>query len=129
MINMRKSIGHIPLLIVSIMMAYCLYVVMTTNIALQWKHYVGIIIILISIIALIFNYTVASKWAVLIGLIGSTFNFVAFTAIIDYVTFGGSIEGKGLDVNFQPYSLLILILFIFLNLDFIKAIFNRKSQV
>ncbi len=124
---MKKNIGHIPLAVISILMFYCIYTVMTTNIALQTKHYIGIIVILISFGALFFNKSI-SKWVILFGLIGATFNFIAFTPIIDFFTIGGSIEGKGLDINVQPYSLLILLLFILLNLDFIKSIFKRGTK-
>lgn len=124
---MKKNIGYIPLLLITALICYCLYVVGTTNIALQLKHYIGIILILISIGALFFNPLI-SKWVTLLGLIGATFNLVAFTPIIDFFTIGGSIEGKGVDINIQPYSFLILLLFIFLNLGFIKSIFKRKTQ-
>lgn len=124
---MKKNIRYIPLLLITTLMCYCVYIVMTTNIALQLKHYIGIAVILISIGALFFN-SLISKWTTLLGLIGATFNFVAFTPIIDFLTIGGSIEGKGIDINVQPYSLLILLLFIFLNLEFIKSIFKRKTQ-
>lgn len=126
-IVMKKNIGYIPLVIITVLMCYCIYTVMTTNIAFQSKHYIGIIVILISMGALFFNQSI-SKGVTLFGLIGATFNFIAFTPIIDFFTIGGSIEGKGLDINVQPYSLLILLLFILLNLDFIKSIFKRRTQ-
>lgn len=127
-IIMKKNIEYVPLMLITTLMCYCIYIVSTTNIALQLKHYMGIVVILISIGALFFNPLI-SKWVILWGLLGATFNFVAFTPIINFLTIGGSIEGKRVDVNIQPYSLLILLLFIFLNKSFIKSIFKRKSQV
>lgn len=127
--QVKNCFQQIPLLIITVLMCNCVYTVLTTNIAFQWKHYIGIIIILISILFLFFHFPRITKWVTLIGLIGATFNLVAYTAIIDYATLGGSIKGKGIDIIFQPYSLMILFLFIFFNLDFIKSIINKRPEL
>ena len=124
---MRKYIGYLPLVIITCLMVNCIYVVNTTNIVFQTKHYVGLIAIVVSIDMIFFN-PIGSKWATVLGLIAATFNFAAFTPIIDFLTIGGSVEGKGADIEIQHYSLLLLLLFIFLNLEFIKSLFKRRSQ-
>jgi hypothetical protein len=75
---------------------------------------------------MLFFNTNGSKWVTVIGLVAATFNYAAFTPVIDFLTIGGSVGGKGADIEIQHYSLLLLLLFIILNMDFIKSIFRRK---
>ncbi len=124
---MKQNIGYIPLIIISILMAYCVYTVMVSNIIFSYEHYIALGAIILSITALFIKQLV-SKIVTIIVLILGTFSFAAFTAIIEYQRIGFSIGGFGVDIKIQPYCFFLLLLFIFLNLDFIKQIFRRKTS-
>jgi predicted membrane channel-forming protein YqfA (hemolysin III family) len=124
---MKKYIGNLPLLIIAILMSVCIYTVMTSNLAFSYEHYIGLIGIIFSIFML-FVKPAISKLATGIVLLLGTFSFAAFTSIIEYHRIGFSIEGNGLDIKLQPYCLLILLLFVIFNLDFIKNLFKRKQS-
>lgn len=121
---MKKYIGYIPLVIITILMNYCIYTIMTSDLAFSYEHYIGLVGIILSIITA-FIKSIVSKLITGIVLILGTFSFAAFTAIIEYHRIGFSVEGNGLDVKIQPYCLLLVVLFVILNLDFIKTLFKR----
>ena len=100
---------------------------MITDLAFSYEHYIGLTGIVLSIITVFIKPTISKLITGVVLLLG-TFSFAAFTAIIEYHRIGFSVEGKGLDIKIQLYSLLLLLLFILLNLDFIKSLFKRKSQ-
>ena len=121
---MKQNIGHIPLVIISILMAYCTYTVMVSDVVFSYEHYIGLSAIIFAITAL-FIKQVISKIITGIVLILGTFSIAAFTAIIEYHRIGFSIADFGVDIKIQYYCLFLLLLFIFFNLDFIKSLFKR----
>lgn len=125
---MKKNIGHIPLIIISILMAYCIYTVMISNVVFSYEHYIGLSAIVFSIVTLFVRQTLSKAVTGAVLILG-TFSFASFTAIIEYHRIGFSIGDFGVDIKIQYYCLFLLLLFIFLNLDFIKQIFRQKPQV
>jgi hypothetical protein len=93
----------------------------------SYEHYIGLVGIALSFIV-VFIKPIASKLITGVLLILWTFSFAAFTAIIQYHRIGFSVEGSGLDIKIQPYCLLLLVLFIVLNFDFVKSILRRRTQ-
>jgi hypothetical protein len=87
---MRQNIGHIPLVIISILMSYCIYTVMNSNIIFSYEHYIGLSAIIFAIVALFINQAI-SKILTGVVLILGTFSIAAFTAIIEYNRIGFSI--------------------------------------
>jgi hypothetical protein len=124
--NMKKYIENLPLLIIAILMGVCVYTVMTSDLAFSYEHYIGLSGIILSIIT-VFIKPAISKLATGVLLLLGTFSFAAFTAIIEYHRIGFSVEGKGVDIKLQPYCLLLFILFIILNLEFMKGILKRRQ--
>jgi hypothetical protein len=122
---MKKNIGHIPLIIISTLMAYCIYTVMISNVVFSYEHYIGLSAVVFSIAALFFKQVISKAVTVIVLILG-TFSLAAFTAIIEYHRIGFSFGDFGVDIKVQYYCLFLLLLFIFLNLDFIKQIFRRK---
>ena len=123
---MKKYIGQIPLIIIICLMIYSIYTVSTTNIAFSYEHYMGFAVIAISIIGMFFNVTF-SKIFTGVGLLGGVFSLVAFTPTINYYRLGYSVNKNGMDVKIQLYCVLLFLLFIILNRDFLKSVFKRKN--
>jgi hypothetical protein len=125
---MKKNIGYLPLIIISVLMSFCIYKVITSNVIFSYEHYLRIFAIIFSIATLFFK-KIISKLITLSILILSTFSFAAFTPIIEYRRIGFSIGDFGIDIKIQSYCLLLLLLFIFLNLDFLKQFFKESSNL
>lgn len=115
--SMKKS--YIPLIIITGLMIHSLYQVGTSNKAFSYPHYLGLILILISLVFLIFNIII-SKLATFLALLLGTFSQAAFTTTIYRYRIGGTIEGRGFDILIQPLCWALLILFIVLNISFLK---------
>lgn len=124
---MKKYIGNLPLLIIAILMSVCIYTIMTSDLAFSYEHYIGLTGIILSLVAAFIKPTISKLIAGILLLLG-TFSFAAFTAIIEYHRIGFSVEGNGLDIKIQPYCLLLLVLFVILNMDFVKSLFKRRTQ-
>jgi hypothetical protein len=124
---MKKWIGHIPLLIISILMIYCVGIVMTSMISLSYEHYIGFIGLFLSIL-LSFIRPRLGKFLTAILLILGTFVFAAFTPVINYHTFWYRSGETELSINVQPYCVLLFILFVLLNIDFIKSLRRKKTN-
>jgi hypothetical protein len=123
---MKKYIGQIPLIIIICLMIYSIYTVSTTNIAFSYEHYMGFAVIVISTIVIFFNSTF-SKIFTGIGLLGGVFSLVAFTPTINYYRIGYTVNRNGMDIKIQMYCVLLFLLFIILNFDFLKSLFKRKK--
>jgi hypothetical protein len=116
----KKIIKSLPLLILVLMVSYCLYTVATTNIILVDKHYLGIGLVIISVVLVFFKPKIG-MYLTGIALFLGTMNFVAYTAVIDTYSFGFSLNGAAIDFKIQLYSLLLLLFFIVVN---IREIFS-----
>jgi hypothetical protein len=122
---MKKIAPHLPLVIITGLMIYSIYVVSTGNIVFSYEHYIGLALILLSIAT--FRYSpFVSRAATFFALFLGTFSQAAFTAVITRYRMGYTIGGKGLDIILQPYCLLLLILFMVLNWGFFKNNFRKK---
>ncbi|WP_143097817.1 hypothetical protein [Chitinophaga sp. CF118] len=115
---MKKS--YIPLIIITGLMIHSLYQVGTSNRAFTYPHYLGLILILISLVFLKLKIVI-SKLATFLALLLGTFSQAAFTTTIYRFRIGGSIEDRGFDILIQPLCLGLLILFIVLNISFVKG--------
>lgn len=124
---MKQNIGHTPLIIITFLMSYCIYTVTVSNVVFSYEHYIGISVVIFSIVALFIKQMV-SKVITGIALILGTFSIAAFTAIIEYHRIGFSIGDFGVDIKIQYYCLFLLLLFIFLNFNFIRSLIKRKER-
>jgi hypothetical protein len=114
------------LIILTVLILHCLFIIATTDIIFSFEHYTGIAIVCVGWLALIFNQ-VWSHLIVTIGLLISTFTIAAYTPEISYYRLGFSINNFGFDVKIQFYCLLLLILHISFNYKPLKMIFSKGS--
>lgn len=122
---MKKYVGYIPLIVISILMSFCIWTVMTTSIVFSYEHYIGLSAIILSLVTA-FTMPIISKTITGIVLFLGTFTIAAFTASIRYHRIGFSFGDFGVDIKIQYYCVVLLLAFIFLNLDFLKSIFKRN---
>jgi hypothetical protein len=120
---MKRILPYIPLCVITGLLIYCIYIVSTSNIAFSYEHYIGLSLVLAS--WCLWSWGFLNRLACFLALLLGTFGQAAFTPVINRYIFGFSIEGKGLDIVIQPYCLLLLILFITLNRNFIKNAIKR----
>ncbi|MCW3466434.1 hypothetical protein [Chitinophaga nivalis] len=113
--NFKKNIQHAPLAILIIALGYSIYTISTTNITLGNKHYWGVFWVLASIVATVFNAKIG-KIVTFITLFLGAFNLIAFTPVIEFYSFGFSLNKVGLDLKVQPFSLWTFLLFIIINI-------------
>jgi hypothetical protein len=110
--KIKPLILNLPLIVLFITIIVTLNEVSTTEFILLDKHYVGILLILISAGLVIWGKRQRfGKIATLATLILGTFNIIGFTTEI--TAYNLSIGGIGFYI--QPYSFLLLILFLVLH--------------
>lgn len=124
---MKKTLPYIPFIIMVSLMAYSIYTLQTSNIIFSTKHYIGLGLVSIALIALLFNAFI-NKAATFLALVLATLGLAAFTPAITTYRFGFTIGGKGPDMVIQPYCLFLLVLFILLNRPFFARIFKDNSD-
>lgn len=126
--NLRRAIGYIPLIILVGSIGYCFfYVVQTTNILLTGKHYWGIALVLTSLAVSIFKPAIG-KCLTALALILGLINLVAFTPIIETYFIGFSLNGIGIDIRIQSFSLFVFVLFLVLNYKEIIFLIRKRNQ-
>jgi hypothetical protein len=118
--NMKKKVSYIPLITITGLMTYSIYIVETSDIDFSYEHYIGLVLILISW-GLMKYSVVISKLATFLALFLGVFGQAAFTPAISRYRIGFTIAGIGLDILIQPICLFLIVLFIILNWDFIKG--------
>ena len=111
----KRIFKSLPLIKLVLLVIYCLYTIATTNIILVDKHYLGIAIVIISVVLAFFK---PKKGMYLTGitLLLGTMNFVAFTPVIDTYSFGFSLNGTAMDFKIQLYILLLLLFICVINI-------------
>jgi hypothetical protein len=103
-----------------------IYVVSTTDIVLVLKHYIGIVLLVTSIIAAIMN----NKYGILFTgatLLLGTLNFIAFNPTITYTTFWLNLNDHHLELSFQTFSFLIFILYLIINFKTLLQIIRKNE--
>ena len=111
----KKVIKYLPLLLLALMVIYCLYTIATTNIILVDKHYLGIGLVIISVVVVFFKPKIG-MYLTGVALLLGTMNFAAFTPVIDTYSFGFSLNGTAVGFKIQLYALLLLLFFIVVNI-------------
>ena len=124
MYSVRKNMPYLPIGILLIALVYSIYVASTTSIILNGKHYAGVFAVTLCIILLIKNILIG-KILTFCTLILGALNCIAFTPVIYSYSIGFSINGTGIDLKIQEFSLLVLILFIIVNFNSIKSYFGK----
>ncbi|WP_120515526.1 hypothetical protein [Chitinophaga barathri] len=110
---MKKIIPYIPLAVIAGTLLYTGYMALTTTINLQAKHYAAIILTLANIICYAAKFKPRAGKVITLGIILlGCFNVLGFTPAI-YSLFIGI--GR-LEISFQPYSFLLLAIFVICNL-------------
>lgn len=109
-----KLAKHIPLIILSITVLYCIYVAATTNVQFMGKHYWGVGFVAASLSALLINERM-SRCIIGITLLLGLFNIIAFTPSIRFYSLGIKINGVTAGLELQRFSLLVSVLFVVLN--------------
>ena len=129
---MRKIVPFLPLFLLIGALSYSFHIISISNIVFGLKQYLGSILVLATIILSVYS----SKFGlVLLGfsLVLGTFNFVAFLPIIEAYSIGFRLnESFGVGIKIQPFSLLVLLIFIWINskilLNFLSRRTNRESK-
>lgn len=122
---MKKIVSHIPLIIITGLMVYSVYIVETSDVIFSYEHYIGGVLILISLVLLRYS-VVISKLTTFLAIFLSVFSQAAFTPVISRYRLGFTIEGIGLDILIQLYCLFLLVLFIILNRSFLMGIIRKN---
>lgn len=122
----KRYFRYLPLAILAITVINLIYVVSTTDIVLVLKHYIGIVLLVTSIIAAIMN----NKYGILFTgatLLLGTLNFIAFNPTITYTTFWLNLNDHHLELSFQTFSFLIFILYLIINFKTLLQIIRKNE--
>jgi hypothetical protein len=126
--NMKKIVSHIPLISITGLMIRSIYIVETGNIIFTYEHYIGIALIILSLLTLKYNIVI-SKLATCFVLLLGVFSQAAFTPVISRIRLGFTIGGIGLDLLIHPYCFFLIALFIILNWDFLRNAIGKNPIV
>lgn len=126
---MKKYISLIPFGILICSQIYSVYVVNTSNIVLGNKQYLGAMFIIASVVLLFLRRKTWSIYLAGISLLLGTLNFIAFLPVIESYSFGFSFNDRdGVDFKIQPFSALILLIYLFLNYKILLALLRNSSE-
>lgn len=111
--NIQRLVQALPLIVLLVLLAHCIYVVNTTNAALTWQHYLAMLLLaeaVVSYLLIPFSAQYVFLRLLLLGLLG----FVAVTPTINrmYISFG-----RLNSPVFQPLFLLMILLLLAVNID------------
>jgi hypothetical protein len=123
---MKRIIQFIPLIILSCAVLYSGYVINTTNIILGVKQYLGIAFVIGGIL-LTFVHRDWTIYFLGIGLLFGTFNFIAFTPSIEYYSFSFN-DKDGIDITIQPFSFLVLVVYLIINYKPLFKLIRKTSN-
>ncbi len=124
----KKIIGKLyllPLVTILIAVAYSGYVVFTTNIIYEMKHYLGLSFLLINIIIYVINKEWGIYFTGLLLLIG-TFHLITFTATTVFDAYTFEINDYVLSFNIQLFSFYVLLLYMIINGRFLLNKLRKK---
>ena len=126
---MKKYISFIPIGILVCSQLYSLYIVNTSNIVLGSKQYAGAIFVIMSVVLLFLRKKTGSICLTGISLLIGTLNFIAFLPVIESYSFGFSFNNRnGIDFRIQPFSFLILLIYLFSNYKTFHALLRNSSE-
>lgn len=126
---MKKHIGLIPIGILVCSQLYSLYVINTSNIVLGNKQYVGAVFVITSVVLLFLRKRTWSIYLTGISLLIGTLNFIAFLPVIESYSFGFSFNDKnGIDFKIQPFSFLILLIYLIVSYKTLIALIRKPSK-
>ncbi|MBV8256059.1 MAG: hypothetical protein JO154_25915 [Chitinophaga sp.] len=123
---MKNLLSYLPLLFITCLMSYSIYVVLTTNIIFSYEHYIGLTVILIALISMPFSRLI-NRISTLSVLVLGSFSQAAFTPIISRTRLGLAIGHFSIEIVIQRYCIILLILFIILNWGWIKGWKQRAA--
>ncbi len=111
----KKSVPYIPLAAIAATLLYTCFFVLIRVYDFDLRHIVAMMLVLANIIVYIarFSPRVGRRFTLAIILLGC-FNVLAFTPVIYWWTF------TTLKIPFQPYSFLLLIIFLICNFRYLE---------
>jgi hypothetical protein len=123
---MKKYIGHIPLLIIVILLIIAFYKLKTTEYVFSYEHYIALAGVIMAIIALFINDAL-SRVITIALLFAATFALASFTIVIKYSRFNVSLGDLRLGFKVQWYCFYLFVLSIILNWRYIITILRSKT--
>jgi hypothetical protein len=125
----EKTLIYIPILMITTLLVYCWYTIITCNIIPEWQHYVGLLLF-IPLVYLFFKNIRLCILSVGVFLLIATFNGLGFTPTIN--TFWLRI-GPLQTPHVQLLSMFIFITYFILNLNTLTEMLldyqEKKKQV
>lgn len=122
----KKNLYLVPLIILLATVVYATYIVSTTDIVFGDKHYLGLLFVGVSTIAILVRKSLGIYFTG-ITLLAGTLNFIAFTPAIEAYSFGfGFNDTSTTSFKIQLFSCLILLLYSVLNGKFLLSKINKK---
>ncbi len=119
MLDIRNKSKYLALAILTISFIYCFYVTQITQVILQKEHYFGIAFLIAAILLACVNYRLGFL-ATCVMLALGTFNMLAFTPSISYSAMGFTINSFSLEIEFQLFSFLVLLVLVATNISLLK---------
>jgi hypothetical protein len=108
--KVKNLLDFLPFIILTIYAIVLLWTVSTTNIVLQSEHYVGLVLLVITVALFIMRHKIGILSLGLTLLLG-LFKLVSYSAVMTYYSFGGSINGHSSpEIKFQEIFLLWLLI-------------------
>jgi len=126
---MKKIIDLIPIGILVCSQLFSLYVINTSNIVLGNKQYAGSVFVITSVVLLFLRKRTWSIYLTGIALLIGALNFIAFLPVIESYSFGFSFNDKpGIDFKLQPFSFLILLLYLIVSYKTLTALIRKPPK-
>ncbi len=124
--KLKNLLDFVPLTILTVNAGVLIWTISTTNIILQSEHYIGLTLLVMTILASIKTHKLLVLLLGLIILLG-VFKIVSFSAIIMYYAIGGSLNGHSSgDIKIQPLFLLWLFIHLLVSGRHYIGIFTTK---
>ena len=126
---MKKIIDLIPIGILVCSQLFSLYVINTSNIVLGNKQYAGSVFVITSVVLLFLRKRTWSIYLTGIALLIGALNFIAFLPVIESYSFGFSFNDKpGIDFKLQPFSFLILLLYLIVSYKTLTSLIRKPPK-
>ena len=123
--KLKYLLDFIPLFILSSNAIKVSWKVATTNIVFSNEHYTGLTLLIITFILLLIKHRIGVLSLGFVIILG-VFKIVSYSAPMEYLSFGGSVNGYGLQViKIQAIFILWLLIHLLVSLRHYKGIFQK----
>ncbi|MFN5135841.1 MAG: hypothetical protein ACK5DG_11045 [Chitinophagaceae bacterium] len=123
--KLKYLLDFIPLFILSSNAIKVSWKVATTNIVFSNEHYTGLTLLIITFILLLIKHRIGVLSLGFVIILG-VFKIVSYSAPMEYLSFGGSVNGYGLPViKIQAIFILWLLIHLLVSLRHYKGIFQK----